>query len=72
MTVRLSRLRFVRYQKGMLMLTSHRFATLASIGLLHLAAQHAVAQQVHTRIADAEKIAQQTGRPVLAIAGAKT
>ncbi len=46
--------------------------TLTVVGLLQAASGPLMAQRVHTQVGDAERIAQQTGRPLLAIAGAKT
>jgi len=46
--------------------------TLAVVSLLQAGSQPLRAQRVHTQVGEAERIAQQTGRPVLAIAGAKT
>ncbi|MEO1998354.1 MAG: hypothetical protein ABGZ17_24175 [Planctomycetaceae bacterium] len=54
------------------MARSHGLLTLAVLALVQSPTANVLAQRVHTRVSDAEQVAQQSGRPILAIAGAKT
>jgi hypothetical protein len=54
------------------MARKHGLLTLAVVALVQAPTANALAQRVHTRVSDAVQVSQQSGRPILAIAGAKT